>query len=104
MDPITAAAITGALTALATEVAKGAAGEAGKDAWGKIKGLLGAKSSDTLEKVQSEIVEKLEANPEIAKKLLELLKSSQSENAGQLVGSITAKKVVVANNIDTLNM
>lgn len=104
MDPITIAAITGALTALGTEVAKGAAGEAGKDAWNKIKELLGAKSSETLEKAQSEIAKQIEVNPEATKKLLELLKSSQSKNVGQLVGSITAEKVVVANKIDTLNM
>lgn len=104
MDPAIIAAITGALTALATEVAKGAAGQAGKDAWEKIKELLGAKSSEALEKAQSEIARQFETNPETAKKLLELLKSSQSKNVGQLVGSITAEKVVVANNIDTLNM
>ena len=104
MDPITIAAITGALTALATEVAKGAASAAGKDAWGKIKELLGSTSSDAIEKAQSQIAEQLMANPEIAKKLMELLNSSQSKNAGQLVGSITAEKVVVSNNIDTLNM
>lgn len=104
MDPTIVAAITAALTALGAEVAKGAAGEAGKDAWEKIKSILGSKSSDALEKAQSELITQLESDPDAAKKLLELLKSSQSKNVGQLVGSIKAEKVVVANNIKELNM
>jgi hypothetical protein len=104
MDPTIVAAIVGALVALSAEVAKGAASEAGKDAWGKIKDILGPKSSDTLEKVQSDIGKQLEINPEASKRILELLKASQSKNAGQLVGSINAEKVVVANDINTLNM
>ena len=104
MDPTVVAAIAGALTALSAEVAKGVAAEAGKDAWGKIKNILGSKSSDALEEAQSEIVKQIEANPEIAQKLLTMLKSSQSKNAGQLVGSLNAEKVVVANDINTLNM
>jgi uncharacterized protein YPO0396 len=104
MDPIAIAAITGALTSLATEVTKGAASAAGKDAWNKIKELLGSTSGDALENAQSQIVERLIADPEIIKRLLELLNSSQSKNVGQLVGSIAAEKVVVANNIDNINM
>jgi DICT domain-containing protein len=104
MDPTIIAAITGALVALGTEVAKGAANAAGKNAWEKIKGLLTSNSGEALEKAQAEINKQLEADPETAKKLLALLKSSQSQNVGQLVGSIKADKVVVANHIDTLTM
>jgi len=98
------AAISGALTALATEVAKGVANEAGKDTWEKIKTLLGSKPSNAIENVQGEVANYLELNPDVMKALLELLKLSQSKNAGQLVGSINAEKVAFAKNINTLNM
>ena len=40
MEPLTLATLTAAVTVLATEVGKGAAAEAGKSAWGKIKSLF----------------------------------------------------------------
>jgi hypothetical protein len=104
MDPVIVAAISGALTALATEITKGVANEAGKDAWGKIKTLLGTQPTDAIEKLHVAIAAQLDSDPDVTKKLLELLKLSQSKNASQLVGSINAEKVAVANNINTVNM
>lgn len=104
MEPITISAITAALTALATEVAKGGAGEAGKAAWNRMRGLLGGKTHDAIEQAQAAVTERLDSNPAIIRELLTLLKSSQSVNAKQLVGSIDADKVVVAENVNTLHM
>jgi len=104
MDPSVIAAITGALTVLSAEVAKGAAGEAGKNAWKKITGLLGSKSSEALDTAQAAITHQLEINLETTQQLLELLKSSNSVSVGRLVGSITAEKVVIANHIGKVNM
>lgn len=99
MDPTLISAITAALVALATEVSKGVASEAGKDAWSKIKELIGRKPQIAVDKAQAVVAESLESNPEVMRKLLELLKGSQSGNVGQLVGSIDAEKVIVAANI-----
>ena len=96
MDPTIIAAITAALTALAAEVAKGVASEAGKDTWGKIKQLLGSKPQAALDQAQAAVSDRLEADPEIVRELLDLLKASQSANVGELVGSIDADKVIVA--------
>ena len=105
MDPTVVAAISGALASLATEVAKGVANEAGKDTWDKIKALLGSQSSSAIEKIQNEVVIHLEANQyDVTKQVVELLKLSESKNVSQLVGSITSEKVVVASNINALNM
>ncbi|HEV7747501.1 MAG TPA: hypothetical protein VGO56_21060 [Pyrinomonadaceae bacterium] len=104
MDPTVLAAITGALAVLSTEVAKGIAGEAGKSAWEKIKVLLGSRPQEGLDSGQNDVAAQLEGNPEITLQVLDLLKSSQSKNVGQLVGSITAEKVVVANDIGIVNM
>lgn len=99
MDPTAIAALTAALTALATEVAKGAASQAGKDAWGKIKQLLGSKPQAALDQAQALVTERLESDPKIVRELLDLLKSSQSASVSQLVGAIDAEKVIVAGTI-----
>ena len=99
MDPTVIAAITAALTALAAEVAKGVASQAGKDAWSKIKELLGSKPQAALDQAQATVSERLEADPEIVRELLDLLKASQSANVSELVGSIDAEKVIVAGTI-----
>lgn len=104
MDPSIVAALTGALTVLGVEVAKGTASAAGKEIWEQTKKMLGNKPSDALEKAQTEVAKHLEANPDVAQKLLDLLKTSQSDNVGQLVGQINADKVVVAKEIKSLRM
>jgi len=104
MDASILAAISGALTVLSVEVAKGTAGEAGKDAWKGIKQLLGSKSSVALEQAQDALGKELEAKPESTVELLDLLKASNSPNVGRLVGAITAERVVIADNIHNVNM
>jgi len=104
MEPTFIAAITAALTALASEVSKGVASETGKDAWSKIKRLLGVKSQGALDHSQSVVAEELESNPEVVRELLDLLKASQSVNVGQLVGSINADKVIVAGKTGDIHM
>ena len=99
MEPTLIATITTALTALSMEVSKGIASEAGKEAWNKIKHLLGSKPQRALDKAHTVVAESLEANPEILCELLELLKASQSANVGPLVGSIDAEEVIVAGGI-----
>lgn len=105
MEPVTIAAITGALTALASEVAKGAASEAGKEAWAKLKGLLGVRPQTAIDDAQKAIADTLETDPEVLKQVIQILQTSQSNNVSQLVGSIDAEKVVVVNGqIGTVNM
>lgn len=99
MEPTMIAAVSASLAALATEVSKGVAGEAGKDAWNKIKHLLGKKPQEAIEQAQCVVAERLESDPERLHELLSLLKSSQSANVAQLVGHIEAEKVIVAGSI-----
>jgi len=99
MDPSVVAAISGALMALATEVGVGAARQAGQDAWKRVKAVLGPKPGVALYEVQALLADRLTSNPEIARQLLELLKSSDSTSVGQLVGTIDADKVIVADTI-----
>lgn len=99
MEPALVATITTALTVLAAEVSKGAASEAGKDAWKNIKSLFKSNHLEPLDENLSLLSEKLECNPQVIPELLVLLKASQSDNVGNLVGSIDAEKVIVASNI-----
>jgi hypothetical protein len=86
---------------------KEVAGEAGKATWVGIKSLFGwssdPKTADIPEKVESALKE----SPELVEKLLQLMKASRSEPAGELVKKIEVReggKVVVAHHVDTLNM
>ena len=100
MDPVTLATITSAVTVLASECAKGAAGEAGKDIWGKIKALFTWKDDPPLSSLSEKIAKEIQGDPSVAAQIVELLKSDAgSGNAGTLVSNITAKKVVVAQSI-----
>jgi hypothetical protein len=99
MEPVSIATITAALTVLGTEVSKGAASEAGKEAWRKIRQLIGPKSQEAIEHTQAIVTERLESDPNILRELLTLLTSSQSSSVNQLVGSIDAEKVIVAGSI-----
>jgi hypothetical protein len=98
MDPITLATITSALTLLSTEVAKGAASEAGKALWTKIKSMLGWAQDPSPSDLAPEIARKLAADSKIAKEIVELLQAQPESNrhASTLVQSIDADKVIVA--------
>lgn len=104
MDPITLATLTSGAAVLAAECAKGAASEAGKDAWTRIKTLFGWTKEPDMAEFAPDIAQRLQADAELARKLTELLQQSQTGAASTLVGSINAEKVVVAEKIDTVNM
>ena len=100
VDPITVATITSAVSVLGNECLKGIAGEAGKTLWGRIKSKLGWNSEPDPAAIPAETAKKLSASPELAKEILELLHTAKGVGVvGQMVGSITAEKVVVAETI-----
>jgi hypothetical protein len=102
MDPIALATITSALTLLSTEVAKGAAGEAGKQLWARIQSMLGWAKDPSPPELSVEIARKLATTPELASKIVELLQGHAHSvpQASSLVGHIDAQKVVVASEFN----
>jgi hypothetical protein len=102
MDPVILATVTSAITLVATEVTKGAASEAGKALWTKIKGMFGWSTDPSPPDLAADIARKLANDAELTKKIVELLKA-QPENdqrASSLVRNIDAEKVVVAGKIE----
>jgi hypothetical protein len=100
MDPVTLATITSGVTVLASEVVKGAAGEAGKELWRKIKSLFKWKDEPPLADLAKNIAEELQKDPRVASQIVELLRTdAKLENAGVLVSNINAEKVLVAGTI-----
>ena len=98
MDPIVLATITSALTLLSTEAAKGAASEAGKQLWGRIRSMLGWAKDPSPPDLSAEIARKLATAPELASKIVELLQGNAHSvpQASSLVQHIDAQKVIVA--------
>jgi hypothetical protein len=103
IDPITLATISSAVSVLGNEFLKGAAGEAGKSAWEKIKALLHWKSDPKVEEIPKQVATALTESPELAAEIVKLLKAAETGGASAMVGSIHAEggKVVVAQNITT---
>ena len=99
MEPFTLAAITSAVTTLATEAAKAGASEAGKSAWAEVKKLLGWSSADKGEDVKHRVEKKLAEEPELARQIVLMLQRAPVDVGAPkaLVGKIDAEKVVVAN-------
>ncbi|HVT10722.1 MAG TPA: hypothetical protein VHE55_00520 [Fimbriimonadaceae bacterium] len=95
LDPLTLASVSSALTLLSSEVAKGIAGDAGKDAWKKIKSLFGWHEEPQLAAIPEMTAKALEASPELANEVKTILSAGNVGSAGQLVGTIHAEKVVV---------
>lgn len=95
MDPITLATVTSAVTMLATEAAKSAAGEAGKALWEKVKRRLGFASEPKPADLPVEIALKLSGDTAAAKDILKLISGDKSSRSAALVGRIDAEKVVV---------
>ena len=102
MDPIALATITSALTLIASEVAKGAASEAGKGLWAQIKSMLGLSHEPKPENLAPEIAGRLAADSELAKKIVQLLQANpeSARQASTLVQRIDAEKVIVAHQIN----
>ncbi len=104
MDPITLATLTSGVVLLATETAKGAASDAGNNAWNKIKSLFAWKKEPETSDLGRQVAEALNANTQLAKQVLELLQQPSAGTSSALVQTINAEKVIVATNIDTVNM
>jgi hypothetical protein len=101
IDPIVLSSLTSAVSVLGTEYLKGIATDAGKSSWTGIKALFGWKSDPPPAEIPDKVTNALTVSPEIAEKLLELLKSNQTGTATALVGKIEliGGKLVVANTI-----
>jgi hypothetical protein len=101
MDPITIATITAGVSVLASECAKGIAGEAGKDIWAKIKSALGWTSEPKFSDLAPAVAAQLSADKQLAAKIVTLLqqKADSTSLAGVLVGKVDAEKVVIAHHI-----
>lgn len=104
MDPETIATISGAATALATEVGKGIASEAGKSAWNRIKSLFNWPTEPDEGQRSAAIERALKTDEALTKRVLEILQAESIGDVSKLVGTINAEKVVVADKIDTVNM
>lgn len=95
------AALTTALTLIATETIKGVANAAGRDLWPKIKSILGWTKDPPVEQLQRTIEERLQADTALALKLLDLLQKSLplDDTASVFVKDIKANKSVIGSNI-----
>ncbi len=96
MDPVILATITSAVTVLATEAAKGFSGEAGKAAWKSLKSVFGWSEEPKPETLAEEVAQKLQQRPELGQEILRILQQPQVGSAQQLVGNLSAEKVIVA--------
>ncbi|HEY1375150.1 MAG TPA: hypothetical protein VGF55_00060 [Gemmataceae bacterium] len=108
MDPVTIAAATGAVSVLASKCAEGFASEAGKSLWEKVKGLFGwgkGKEPDPAG-LPTAVAERLHDDAQLLGQVLELLKTQPASAEVPIVGSVFAKKSVVAQTINagTFNM
>lgn len=104
MDPVLLSTISSALVVLATKVGDGTAGAVGESLWNRVKALFGWTETPTQDAIAPRINDHLRANPEQAKQVVQLLQQ-QGSPVGQLVGSIDADKVIVAQTITgTINM
>ncbi len=104
MEPLTLAVLTSAVTVLALDVGKGAASEAGKDVWNKIKSLFKWSAEPAEKDLSHDIAKMLATNEALARQVTEILQAQSTGTASNLVGTINAEKVVVAEKIDTVNM
>lgn len=104
MEPITLAAVTSAVTVLASEVGKGMASEAGKSAWNKIKSLFKWSAEPNEADLSIAVAQALQTNEALSRQIVEILQARQAGTASALVGRIDAEKVVVADKIGILNM
>ena len=103
IDPAALATITAAVSVLGNEYLKGIAGEAGKATWSNVKTLFGWTSDPHPADIPEKVTSALTASPELAERLLQVLKSNPSDTASAIVGKIevTGGKVVVAQTIVT---
>jgi hypothetical protein len=101
IDPIALSSITAAVTVLGNEFLKGVGSEAGKTTWTQIKGLLKWKSDPKIEDIPKSVATALTQSPDLAEKILELLKKHETGSPTAMVGNIHAKggKWIIAETI-----
>ncbi|MBV9773517.1 MAG: hypothetical protein JO040_06180 [Gemmatimonadetes bacterium] len=98
MDPVTLATITSGVAVLASESAKGLAGEAGKDTWTRIKSLLRWGKDPAPAELAPAIAQQLAKDEQAARRIVELLQEHAGERtsiAGAIVGNVNAEKLIV---------
>jgi len=96
MDPVTLATITSGVSVLATECAKGLAGQGGKDTWARIKSVLGWKGDPAPENLAPAVAERLAYDEDTACTVIQLLQQANNVgSAAAIVGNINAERVVV---------
>ena len=103
IDSAALATITAAVSVLGNEYLKGIAGEAGKATWSAVKSLFGWTSDPHPAEIPDKVTAALTKSPELAEKLLQVLKSDPSDTASAMVGKIeiSGGKMVVAQTIIT---
>jgi hypothetical protein len=108
MDPITLATATSAVTLLGTECAKGLASEAGKNLWSRMKALFGWTNEPDARELAKAIAMKLHSDQALLDQVITLFQGAKGDSSiqmiGSLVGSLTAEKVVVAQEINNIVM
>ena len=99
---IVLAALTSALTLIANEAIKGYASAAGEDLWKQVKAAFGWASDPPLAELPVIMAQRMDADPALTAKLLELVETSLPSNhaAAMVVKNITANKAVIASNIN----
>jgi hypothetical protein len=106
VDPAIISAIATGASMLGTECLKGAASEAGKSAWLRIKSLIGWTSDPQPAEIPAKVEQALSVSPRLADQLLPILKASEMPSVTAVVGqlNIYGGKVNIAGHIDTVNM
>jgi hypothetical protein len=107
MDPISLAVVTSSLTMLANEAAKSLASEAGKSAWSTIMGWFKWTTEPPIHEIPRLTAERLVAEPALADRIVELLRSCPCGSASTLVGTINApggKVVTIGTNSGTITL
>jgi hypothetical protein len=105
-EPATLAYIVAAASALGADYAKGIAGEAGKNTWTAVKSLFGWSSDPLPAEVPDKVTQALTVSPQLAPKVVNLLKSSQSKTASALVENLVVKDgdVQIVNYIENFTI
>jgi hypothetical protein len=103
IDPVALATIASAVSELGNEYLKGIASDAGKATWTRVKTLLGWSSDPAPAEIPEKAARAMTDSPDLAEKLVALLKTTHVGTATTMVGKIEAHggKVVVANTIIT---
>jgi hypothetical protein len=106
LDPAVLTAIATAASLLGTECLKGAASEAGKSAWLRLKSLLGWTSDPPPAEIHAKVEQSLSTAPHLADQLLPILQESGMSSVSALVGQLNnyGGKVIIAGHVDTVNM